>query len=140
MLGNVIRLEMTDSAEILQLFFLKNSNKFLQIFHFEIVAEIVLEGSLKIYTLGNEPSLNIHIVDQTKNYKCFDSLEKADYVSIFLSEKIRSKTLRSRPRLLDFPKTQVKNIHSKFPVKIFTSILTKISTQNFHQNIHLNFN
>ena len=88
MLGNVIRLEVTVSAEILKLFFFQNSNKFLQIFHFEIVAEIVLEGSLKIYTLGNEPSLNIHIVDQTKNYKCFDSLEKADYVSIFLSEKL----------------------------------------------------
>ena len=86
MLGNVIRLEVTVSAEILKLFFFQNSNIFFQIFHFEIVAEIVLEGSLK--TLGNEPSLNIHIVDQTKNYKCLDSLEKADYVSIFLSEKI----------------------------------------------------
>ena len=87
MLSNVIRLEVTDSAEILKLSFFQNSNKFLQIFHFEIVAEIVLEESLKIYTLGNEPSWNIHIVDQMKNYKCFDSLEKADYVSIFLSKK-----------------------------------------------------
>ena len=94
MLGNVIRLEVTVSAEISQLFFSQNSNKFLKIFHFEFVAEIVLEGSLKIYSLGNESSLNIHIVDQMKNYKCFDSLEKADYVSIFLSEKIKSKTLR----------------------------------------------
>ena len=95
MLGNVIRLEVTVSAEILKLFFFQNSNKFLQIFHFEIVAEIVLEGSLKIYTLGNEPSLNIHIVDQTKNYKCFDSLEKADYVSIFLSEISWSENLHT---------------------------------------------
>ena len=127
MLGNVIRLEVTVSAEILKLFFFQNSNKFLQIFHFEIVAEIVLEGSLKIYTLGNEPSLNIHIVDQTKNYKCFDSLEKADYVSIFLSEKIRSKTL-----CIVLERGLAHYADEKYPLKvstkISTSILTKIST------------
>ena len=77
-------------------------------------AEIVLEGSLKIYTLGNGSSLNIHIVephiDQTKNYKCFDSLEKADYVSIFLSENFGRSTYHSRPRHLDSLKSR-KNIH-----------------------------
>ena len=79
----------------------------------------MLEGSLKIYTFGNEPSLNIHIVgspiDQTKNYKCFDSLEKADYVSIFLSENLGRSTYHSRQRHLDSLKTQ-KNIHKKYPL------------------------
>ena len=79
MLCNVIRLEVTRK------FFVEIRINFLDFRNFWL-AEIVLEGSLKIYTLGNEPSFNI---DQTKNYKCFDSLEKADYVSIFLSEKTR---------------------------------------------------
>ena len=85
--------------------------------HLEIVAEILLEGSLKIYTLGNEPSLNIHIVDQTKNYKCFDSLEKADYVSIFLSENLGRSTYHSRQRHLDSLKTQKKLHPQKLDTK-----------------------
>ena len=53
-------------------------------------------------------------IDQKRNYKCFDSLEKADYVSIFLSEKTR---------FAKFRVDRVLQTHSK-NIQIATKITT----------------